>query len=213
MKTFLRALVFGFIFTYAIPYAYTQEYVVTVLGDSLSAGHNIDLEDAYPAQLEQALLAEGYDARVINAGISGDTTAGGAARIDDLLYDNPDLVIVALGGNDGLRHINVDTVESNLRRIIETIRYHGVAILLVGIKAPPGDFGYKSSFEAIYPRLADEYDIHYVDDFLEDVFTNPALKIDTLHPNAAGVAVMVNNTIDDVIYALDPTAGPWWWPF
>ena len=128
---------------------------IAVLGDSLTAGFGLPREDAFPARLEAALRAEGHAWRVIDAGVSGDTSAGGLARLDWVLADEPEVVIVELGANDGLRGLPTDRMEANLDAVLTQIGEAGVETLLAGMRAP-ANFGadYEAAFRAVYERLA-----------------------------------------------------------
>ena len=166
---------------------------ILAFGDSLTAGYGLPREAAFPIRLEQALRAKGYAATVINAGVSGDTTAGGKARIGWALSENPDLVIVELGGNDGLRGIDPAASERNLAAILETVRKHDIAVLLTGMEAPPnlGD-EYAAQFRAVFPRLARRFDVPLYPFFLDGVAaTRRYNQRDGIHPNAEGVRVIV----------------------
>lgn len=161
---------------------------VVFLGDSLTAGFGLAEEEAYPARVEELLAAEGVEAEVINAGVSGETSAGGLARIDWILRLEPDVVVVELGPNDGLRGLPLDATEENLRRIVERIRAAGARVLLVGLQIPP-NYGpdYAGRFRELYPRLAEELDVPLVPFLLEGVGGEPELNLaDGMHPNAAG---------------------------
>lgn len=171
------------------------------LGDSLTAGYGLAEEEAFPAQLEAELAERGYAVTVLNGGVSGDTTAGGLARLDWALADEPDLVMVALGANDGLRGIDPAASRENLAAILERLTADGYPTLLAGMYAPP-NLGreYSEAFNAIYPDLAEAYDVALYPFFLEGVATDPALNQgDGIHPNPAGVEVIVENIAPDVV--------------
>lgn len=184
---------------------WAEPIIITALGDSLTAGLGVAPEDAFPAQLEQALRAEGVDAKVINAGASGDTSAGGLARLDWLLGDDPALVIVQLGANDGLRGLDPDATQANLDAILEDLTGRGIEVLLTGMLAPPNlgrDYG--GRFNAIYPELAARHDVVLFPFFLEGVAADRTLnQSDGIHPNAAGVAIVVENILPFIFRALD----------
>ena len=174
---------------------------LAVLGDSLAAGYGVDFADAFPAQLERALAGEGVSCEVLNAGVSGDTSAGGLSRIDWVLGDEPTHILLELGGNDALRALPVDTLEANLAGIIETAQAAGVRVKLAGMLAPPNlGARYAESFAAVYPRLAERYDVPLYHFFLEGAIEDPALMIeDGIHPNARGVAVIVERILPHVV--------------
>lgn len=171
-----------------------------MLGDSLTAGYGLDKGESIPAQLQQALRAEGRDVIVINAGVSGDTSAGGLARLAWSLAENPDAVIVELGANDGLRGLDPAETYRNLDTILRRIRATGTPVLLAGMLAPP-NLGreYGDEFNAIYPRLAEEHGIPLYPFFLDGVAAQPELNQDDgIHPNAAGVDVVVRSILEPV---------------
>ncbi len=158
------------------------------LGDSLTAGLGLGEESAFPALVAEALAREGAAVEVVNAGVSGDTSAGGLARLDWILRQRPDVVFVALGANDGLRGIPPEATAENLRRIVERARAAGARVLLAGMKLPP-NYGpdYGARFEAIFPRLAGELEVPLVPFLLDGVGGRPELNLaDGIHPNAAG---------------------------
>ena len=164
-----------------------------VLGDSLAAGYGLAVEEAFPAQLEKALRQAGHNVAVINAGVSGDTTAGGLSRLDWALADKPHLVLVELGGNDALRGLPPEETRANLGAILERLEKAGVRILLAGMQAPH-NLGeqYTAAFNRIYPQLAQQHRITLYPFFLDGVALDPALnQADGIHPNARGVAVIV----------------------
>ena len=172
-----------------------------MLGDSLTAGYGLPREDAFPARLEAALKAQGHGWRVIDAGVSGDTSAGGLARLDWVLADAPEVVIVELGANDGLRGLPVDQLEANLDAILARVRETGAALLLAGMEAPR-NFGadYEAAFRAVYERLAARHGVAFYPFFLEGVAMVPALnQADGIHPNAAGVAEIVRRILPHVV--------------
>jgi acyl-CoA thioesterase-1 len=188
--------------------AAAESLTITVLGDSLTAGYGLDRRDAFPARLEAALEKSGVPARVVGAGVSGDTTSGGLSRLDWTLSEKPDLVpdlmIVELGANDGLRGIDPALSEKNLDRIVARIKERGIKVLLTGMKAPPNlGRDYADAFAAIFPAVAKKHAVPFYPFFLEGVAANPALnQDDAKHPNAEGVAVIVENILPYVKEAL-----------
>ena len=180
--------------------ALAQTLTVTALGDSLTQGYGLPEEDGFVPVLEGWLSERGHDVRVINAGVSGDTTAGGAARIDWTLGDNPDALIVALGGNDLLRGIDPAASRANLARILTAARDAGVPVLLAGLPAP-GNYGpeFRRDFEAMYVELSEEFDALHYPDFLGPIGEKAAqglslsdlMQEDRIHPNAEGVRQIV----------------------
>ena len=174
--------------------AIARNPVILDFGDSLTAGFGLPAGQAFPAKLEAWLHQRRMEVRVINAGVSGDTTAGGLARLDWALGDKPDLVILALGANDALRGIDPSTVRDNLNKIIEKIQDRGAKVLLIGMLAPP-NWGeeYKHSFDRIFPELAEAHHLPLYPFFLEGVAMKPELnQPDGLHPNERGVGVLVD---------------------
>ena len=168
--------------------------IILDFGDSLTAGYGLPPEQAFPPQLEAALRRQGIEARVVNGGVSGDTTAGGLARLEWALADKPDLVILALGANDALRGIDPAVVRDNLDKMIRKIEANGAKVLLIGMLAPP-NWGaeYKSAFDEIFPELARVHDVPLYPFFLEGVAMKPELnQPDGLNPNERGVAVLVD---------------------
>lgn len=168
--------------------------VILDFGDSLTAGYGLPAGQAFPARLEAWLRQQGIEARVVNAGVSGDTTAGGLARLDWALADKPDLVILALGANDALRGIEPATVRENLDKMIGKIEASGAKVLLLGMLAPP-NWGeeYMHAFDQIFPELARIHHLPLYPFFLEGVAMKPELnQPDGLHPNERGVAVLVD---------------------
>lgn len=166
------------------------------LGDSLTAGYNLPADAAYPAQLEQALRAGGLGVTVINAGVSGDTTAGALSRLDWALADKPSHALVALGANDMLRGLSPENAQGNLDKIIAKLQQAGVKVMLAGMLAAPNlgeDYGRR--FNAIYPALAAKYKTPLYPFFLDGVATQRTLTLDDgMHPNRAGVAEMVRRS-------------------
>ena len=177
--------------------------VILDFGDSLTAGYGLMPEQAFPARLEAWLGAHGLAARVINAGVSGDTTAGGLARLDWALADKPDLVILAFGANDALRGIDPTTVRNNLDKMLQKIKATGAKVLMLGMLAPPNwGEAYNRAFDKIFPELAQAHQAKLYPFFLEGVAMKPDLnQPDGLHPNERGVAVMVER-IGPVVAAL-----------
>jgi len=168
-----------------------------VLGDSLTAGYGLQPADSFPAQLEEALHDAGYDVRVINAGVSGDTTAGGLSRLAWALSDQPHIVLLELGGNDALRGLPPAETYANLDAILARLENHAISVILAGMQAPRNlGEDYTTAFDAIYPRLASKYALPFYPFFLEGVALDPALnQADGIHPNAAGVREIVRRIL------------------
>lgn len=171
-----------------------------VLGDSLTAGYGLNQGKGFTDQLGDALTEAGDNVIVINGGVSGDTSAGGAGRLGWLLADKPDAVIVELGANDALRGLDPADTKRHLARIIDELKAAGLEVLLAGMLAPPNlgrDYG--TAFNAIYPDLAEEKGVALYPFFLEGVAAEPALNQDDgIHPNARGVAVIVERILPAV---------------
>jgi len=178
---------------------------VLVLGDSLSAGYGLTVEESWVSLLASRLEREGYGHRVINASVSGDTTSGGLARLGTALdRHEPDLVIIELGGNDGLRGLPLDVVRSNFVAMIEQSRAAGADVVLLGMRIPV-NYGprYAESFHALYGELAETYDLEWVEFFLDGVALDDGLmQADGIHPNAAAQPLMLDNAWPAVAAAL-----------
>lgn len=174
--------------------AIAQETVtILAFGDSLTAGLGVDPQSAFPAKLEEALKAREHNVRVINAGVSGDTTAAGRDRLDWVLTDDIDAVIVELGANDALRGMAPAQTRTALTAILEALKQRNLPVLLAGMLAPR-NLGpdYAASFDPIFPELAKAYGTVYYPFFLDGVATRPDLnQADGLHPNPAGVTEIV----------------------
>lgn len=166
--------------------------VVTVLGDSITAGYGLPRAAAFPAQLQKALAKMGAPATVRAAGVSGDTTAGGLARVDFSVRKDTDIVVVALGANDLLQGQDPKRVRANLDGIIRKLKARGVVVVLAGIAAPVEiGGGYAREFNAIFPALARAHRVPLYPNLLEGVARNPALnQPDGIHPNARGAAII-----------------------
>lgn len=184
---------------------------ILAFGDSLFAGYNVDNEESYPAQLEQALRAQGINARVTNAGVSGDTTAAGRQRIAfvlDDLTEKPELAIVELGGNDLLRGLSPQESKENLSAILEELKSREIPALLMGMRAPP-NYGpeFTAAFDGMYADLANEYGAVLVPFFLEPIYDKPEMiQSDRVHPTAQGISELVEFTSDTVNEALPEPA-------
>lgn len=167
---------------------------IVALGDSLTSGHRLPRQQAYPAVLEAALKEEGVSAVVVNHGVSGDTTSGGVQRLTAALDDRPDVLIVALGVNDGLRGVPVAQVRRNLATIVETAQARGVTVLLCAMEALPlYGWQYTVDFHNMYNELAAKYGVTLVPFILMDVLPHPDLMSeDGVHPNSAGARVIAS---------------------
>ncbi|HEY3918156.1 MAG TPA: arylesterase [Stellaceae bacterium] len=182
---------------------------ILALGDSLTAGYGLAPDKAFPVQLAARLKADDHDVVVDNGGVSGDTSADGLARLDWALGDHPDLVLVELGANDMLRGLDPKQAEANLDAILARLRAAKVKVLLLGMRAA-SNWGadYQKSFDAIYPALAKKYDVPLYPFLLDGVALDPKLNQgDGLHPNAAGVAVIVGRIAPAVERLLGTATG------
>ena len=204
----LFTLIFGLWIVIAAPFAAAQaadktddnKIHLVALGDSLTAGYGLSPRDGFTAKLQAALSAKGHQVVVHNAGVSGDTSSGGLARLDWAVGTNAQAVIVELGANDMLRGISPKITEQNLRRIIEKLQARGLDILLAGMWAAPNlGPAYERSFNALYPRLAKQYGLVFYPFFLDGVAGDPKLNLgDRIHPNGDGIAVIVEKILPSV---------------
>jgi acyl-CoA thioesterase-1 len=162
--------------------------LVAFLGDSLTAGLGLAEDEAFPALIEAELRDEGFAVRVVNAGVSGDTSAGGLARLDWLLAQGPAVVVVGLGANDGLRGLPLEATEENLRQIVRRSQEAGARVVLLGMRIPPSyGLDYAGRFRDLYEEVADDLDVPRVPFLLDGVAARPALNLpDRVHPNAQG---------------------------
>jgi len=169
---------------------------VLIFGDSLSAGFGIDVDQSWAALLQQRLEEQGYEHRVVNASISGETTEGGAARIDSAIGTfSPDLIILELGGNDGLRGFPPARIKDNLETIARRARDSGAGVVLLGIRIPT-NYGarYTQAFEAVYPEVATEIGVKWIEFFMDGVALNDdLLQEDRIHPNAEAQPILLDN--------------------
>lgn len=189
-------------------YAQSEPVKLAILGDSLAAGYGLAPAQAFPARLQVALKDKDRNVTVINHGVSGDTTAGGLERIDWMLADKPDIVLVELGGNDMLRALDPASTEKNLDAIVGKLKQAGATVWLVGMMAPR-NFGpeYVKQFDGIYQKLADKHGVPLYPFFLDGVAQDPALnQPDGIHPNAKGVDVIVERILPFVTKNLDDAA-------
>lgn len=177
---------------------------IVVLGDSLTAGLGLPVAQAYPSLLQERLNSNGLNFEVVNAGVSGDTSAGGLARMDWALQGNVKILIVALGGNDALRGLDPDALKSNLSQIIERAQARHIRVILAGMEAPP-NYGrdYAVSFHKVFPALERKYHVDFVPFLLENVAGLEGLnQRDGIHPTAAGARIVA----DTVWSVLKPVA-------
>ncbi len=180
--------------------------MLVILGDSLTAGYGLAPEDAFPNRLQKHLAGLGFAVRIENAGVSGDTTHGGLARLDWSVGDDADAVILELGGNDALRGMPPEQARANLDAMLLRLSQRKLPVLLAGMRAPR-NMGpeYIDAFDKIFPELAKKYQVAFFPFFLEGVASDPKLnQPDMIHPNRAGVDVIVKNITPYVMQLLKP---------
>ncbi len=211
MRLFVSVLTL--FFSLSVIAAPVDTFRLMVFGDSLASGHRLPKKDAFYSQLEQALQKKGYDITVIHASKSGETTAGGLKRQAAALKQKPDAVLLELGVNDAIRGYPIADIRSNLETLIETFQSHQVPVLLIGMQAPPTrPITYQQQFANIYTDLSQQYDVPLYPFFMDGIFTRvPGLPLpvsdkvlnDNVHPNAEGVALMVDRILPTVQDFLD----------
>ena len=182
---------------------------IFALGDSLTAGYGLPPDDGFTPQLQAALRARGHNVRVVNGGVSGDTSSGGLARLDWVMPDSTDAVIVELGANDALRGISPEVTARNLEALAEKLQQRDLPVLLAGMLAPP-NLGrrYGDAFNMIYPTLAKRFDMLHYPFFLDGVAGQKALNLaDGIHPNKQGIEVIVTRILPYVETLIDQTRG------
>ncbi len=175
----------------------SQQPRIVAFGNSLTAGLGVSSHEAYPAQLQRVLDMQGYKYRVINAGVSGETSAGGLRRVSWVLQSQPAIVILELGGNDGLRGLRIEETKSNLDQIIRRVEEAGAIVVLAGMKLPP-NYGsdYTSRFENMYQTLADQHRLTLIPFFLDPVAGSTTLnQADGIHPTAEGYRMIVDRIV------------------
>lgn len=197
MRLILRGVFVLLLWAVAAPLSATSTApAILIVGDSLSAGFGIEVSDGWVALLQDRLSAEGYEYRVVNASISGDTTSGGLRRLPRALERHqPAITILELGGNDGLRATPVPVIRENLDQMVQLTRAAGSEVILAGMQLPP-NYGaaYTEAFAAVYRDLAEETEIELIPFFLEGVALNPEkLLPDMIHPNEDGQPVLLEN--------------------
>ena len=194
----------------ATVHAQTEPVKLAILGDSLAAGYGLAPAQAFPNRLQAALKDKGRNVTVINHGVSGDTTMGGLERVDWMMADKPDIVMVELGGNDMLRALDPASTERNLDAIMGKLKQAGTTVWLVGMMAPR-NFGpeYVNQFDGIYKKLADKHGVPLYPFFLDGVAQEPALnQADGIHPNPKGVDIVVERILPFITKNLDIYAAP-----
>jgi acyl-CoA thioesterase I len=192
----------------ALPAPQGEEVAILALGDSLFAGYGLEPGQSYPARLETALRARGINARIANAGVSGDTTAGGLQRLEFALNGQartPQLVIISLGGNDMLRGVAPAETRANLDAILTQLSERKIKAVLLGMLAAPNlGADYRGAFDPIYPALAKKHDAGLVPFFLQPLIDKPQLiQPDRIHPTLEGIDLLVADTVDEVAEAVD----------
>jgi acyl-CoA thioesterase-1 len=192
----MRKLLTLFVLLLAASAQGSESPTVLIFGDSLSAGYGIDVDQSWTALLQARLEQQGYEHRVVNASISGETTEGGATRIDAALETfSPELVILELGGNDGLRGFPPDRMRANLERIITSAEQSGATVVLLGIRIP-SNYGsrYSRAFEDVFRDVAENLDIAWVEFFMEGIALNDdLLQADRIHPSAEAQPILLDN--------------------
>lgn len=184
-----------------------EEKRIIAFGDSLFAGYGLEEPEGYPERLEAALRGRGINASVVDAGVSGDTSAAGRDRLEFVLNwqaEAPDLFILELGGNDLLRGISVEETRANFEAMLSTLRERGIPVLLMGMRSPP-NYGpeYQAEFDAMYGELATKYGAALIPFWLEDIYQDPTLfQNDRIHPTAEGIEALVASTLNEVEAAL-----------
>ncbi len=208
---FLSALMLCFLAVLPLDAVHAAPKIrLLVLGDSLSAGHLLPADQAFPPVLQRALLAAGYDVEVVNAGVSGDTASGGLERLEWAIGEGVDAAIVELGANDMLRGMDPGVTNKALDEILKRLQARNVKVLLAGmLSAPTMGKDYTTQFEAIYPDLAQKYHVPLYPFFLKDVATVPELNLsDGMHPNKKGVETIAKTILPDVIALLKSVRQP-----
>lgn len=186
--------------------AHAESPTVLIFGDSLSAGYGIEVDQSWAALLQKRLEQQGYEHTVVNASISGETTEGGATRIGAALQNfAPELIILELGGNDGLRGFPAKRMQANLEAIIESAKSSGAEVILLGIRIPI-NYGprYSAQFEAVFRDVSEKHGIHWIEFFMDGIALNDdLLQDDRIHPNAAAQPILLDNAWPIISAALE----------
>jgi acyl-CoA thioesterase-1 len=201
-RRYILSLLAGALFLSAVRLGHAVEpFTIVAFGDSLTAGYGLPPEEAFTTQLEASLKTAGLSVRVVNAGVSGDTTKAGLARLDWSVPDGTGLVVLELGANDALRGIAPSDTHANLEVMISGLKQRNIPVLLAGMLAPPNmGADYEAAFNAIYPKLASKHDVPLYPFFLAGVASNPLLnQADGIHPNAQGTMVIVKQLAPVVV--------------
>ncbi len=180
---------------------------INAVGDSLTAGYGLAEDEAYPALLEKRHRSDGHNYRVINAGISGETSSGTFARMKWILAQKPDIVILETGANDGMRGIQTDLIKENISRSVQILKEHNVSVKLAGMRMLTNlGTGYRGAFAEIYPEVAREQDVLLIPFFLEGVAGVPSLNLaDTIHPTAEGYKIITESIYPSVLQVIGET--------
>lgn len=192
---------FWLLLSVSLAYANDAKPKIVILGDSLSAGYQLAQGEGFPERLQAALKDEGLEVEIIGAGVSGDTTSGGLARLDWSVPEGTDGVILELGANDALRGLPPKTSRDNLEKMIQRLKERGIEVFLAGMLAPPnmGEV-YEKEFNSIFPELSEKYNLMLYPFFLDGVLTKPELLLaDGIHPNAKGVNVITYRILPNVV--------------
>lgn len=192
----MRILISLLFLLFATNAASNESPTIVIFGDSLSAGYGIDVDQSWAALLQTRLKEQGYEHQVVNASISGETTEGGATRIGSALQDfSPDLIILELGGNDGLRGFPAKRMKANLEKIVTRAKATGAAVILLGIRIPT-NYGprYSAEFEGVFRQISVDLDIKWIEFFMAGIAMNDdLLQDDRIHPNAAAQPILLDN--------------------
>lgn len=192
----MRIILFLTILLVTASMAGAEEPTIVIFGDSLSAGYGIEVDQSWGNLLQARLKEQGYEHRVVNASISGETTEGGVTRIDSALSDfSPDLIILELGGNDGLRGFPPTRIEKNLEKLIVQAKSSGAAVILLGIRIPT-NYGsrYSAEFEAVFRNVSERLNVQWIEFFMEGIALNDdLLQEDRIHPNASAQPMLLDN--------------------
>jgi len=192
----MRILISLLFLSFAANAASTESPTIVIFGDSLSAGYGIEVDQSWAALLQSRLKEQGYEHQVVNASISGETTEGGATRIDVALQDfSPDLIILELGGNDGLRGFPAARIKANLEKIVSRAKATGAAVVLLGIRIP-SNYGprYSAEFEGVFRQISADLDVEWIEFFMEGIAMNDdLLQEDRIHPNAEAQPILLDN--------------------
>jgi len=203
----MRSLFYLFLLLLGTGVHASEAPTVLLFGDSLSAGYGVDVDQSWAALLQTRLEEQGYEHRVVNASISGETTAGGVARIETALEKfSPELIILELGGNDGLRGFPTSGIKDNLSLIVRAAKSSGAEVVLLGIRIPT-NYGtrYTEAFDDIYSQVATEEDVLMIEFFMEGIAMNDELlQEDRIHPNEAAQPLLLDNAWPIISQALEP---------